>query len=317
MVNTITWVTPTAGISCVTFAAAAKKAGHLFSQHSHAQMQLPVFLPPAPVPSTLTGSKRLAPIHLPAACDSRSILLDRGLPANVVAPSAPSEPTNLSPGFNNALGGHRNHAHPKILTHQPITMSRGPRFPRSNSANSFTSLIATRQIMVFANANATQLSQKSHLPLAWRIKWDKVYAVYFILSFAESPFRDTKMAIRRFIDSPTALAPPTAQQQRAPELSLTSALATLGLVACLSPTIKFLCFPVTNSIDGDPHYLFGAYIPAAHLFFPTIDMLKGYCGWSIGTRVAYVYCFDFDSTPISINDSLILPDGHCPKSHPA
>eukprot|EP00536_Pseudo-nitzschia_multiseries_P018032 jgi/Psemu1/53822/gm1.53822_g len=92
------------------------------------------------------------------------------------------------------------------------------------------------------------------------------------------PLLNTEVAIHRIIGHPTALAAPTAQQQRAPKL-LTSVLETLCLVPVPSdhePTItpidealavKFLRFPVTNSIDGNPHYLFGTYDTATqHLF---------------------------------------------------
>eukprot|EP00536_Pseudo-nitzschia_multiseries_P014002 jgi/Psemu1/37208/gm1.37208_g len=68
--------------------------------------------------------------------------------------------------------------------------------------------------------------------------------VSFILSFATSPLGNTKQAALHFADSRIPIHPPLP-----------------------NTTVKFLCFPVTSSADGDPHYLFGAYVPGAHLLF--------------------------------------------------
>eukprot|EP00536_Pseudo-nitzschia_multiseries_P015106 jgi/Psemu1/41256/gm1.41256_g len=170
--------------------------------------------------------------------------------------------------------------------------------------------------------------------------------VSFILSFATSPLANTKQAIHNFAGGCTPINPPTAQHREAPA-ALTSALATLGLVSVPLPanimlaintintdqTVKFLCFPVTSATDGNPHYLFGAYIPGAHLLFPccacsraliqlTQDkhnwfhttMITGYCGWNIGSSIAYYMChFDPTFTPASINNN--LPTAQAPVQH--
>eukprot|EP00536_Pseudo-nitzschia_multiseries_P016221 jgi/Psemu1/45366/gm1.45366_g len=169
------------------------------------------------------------------------------------------------------------------------------------------------------------------------------YTVSFILSIVTSPLANTTQAALHFADGHTPILPPTAQQLEA-LAALTTALATLGLAPVplrankLAITTvdtnqtKFLYFPVTTSADGDPHYLVGAYVPGAHLLFPccahsrtliqlTQDktnwfhatMITTYCGWNIGTSVAYVYHFDSTSTLTLINN---LPTPQAPTQHP-
>eukprot|EP00536_Pseudo-nitzschia_multiseries_P017174 jgi/Psemu1/49684/gm1.49684_g len=162
----------------------------------------------------------------------------------------------------------------------------------------------------------------------------QAYMVSFFLSFATSPLDATKQAVLSFANSRTPIPPPTDQHQEAPN-ALTTALATLvGLIPVHLPanklgitsidtnqTVKFLCFPVTTSAHGNPHYLFGAYVLGAHLLFPCYksnwyhtNMLTGYCGWSISTTAACVYHFNPNSTtPKLINE---LPTAHIPDQHP-
>eukprot|EP00536_Pseudo-nitzschia_multiseries_P012222 jgi/Psemu1/31316/gm1.31316_g len=183
---------------------------------------------------------------------------------------------------------HRPPSPPQVLTaHDPVVIPIGTIITGTNGLASYSLVVSTDRIKVFPNVNKTQL---------------------------------------------------TLNPQTAPA-ALTTAPATPGLVLVPLPanklattihtneTVKFLCFRVTTSTDGNPHYLlFGAYVWGAHLLFTccarsrtlllqltqdksnwfNATMITGYYVWNIGTTVAHVYHFDPTSTPSPINE-LPLP----------
>eukprot|EP00536_Pseudo-nitzschia_multiseries_P009043 jgi/Psemu1/22192/gm1.22192_g len=107
------------------------------------------------------------------------------------------------------------------------------------------------------------------------------------------PIPNKSSSVLLMVALPSPINPPTAQHLEAPT-ALTNALATFGL---------FLCFPVTSSADGNPHYLFGAYIPDAHLLFPCFARSRALIQLTQDKHncIAYVYHFNPTFTPTSIN----------------
>eukprot|EP00536_Pseudo-nitzschia_multiseries_P015448 jgi/Psemu1/42578/gm1.42578_g len=242
---------------------------------------------------------------LPSAHNSPPVPLSTTLPAAAFAPAAATpgaltKPATLSPGSRKSLNVECNHAKLKILEGNPVDLPQGTRIPGPNGANSFPLKVANHRIMVFVDFNKTQFEPDPHLPCPWRYKWNAVFthkyskligrllANYgFLCCYAPNTLThlynilQAYIAIHRLLDSCTTLPPPTTQQCKNPT-ALTTALTTLDLVpAPLHPckpaistidtnqTVKFLCFPFTNSIVGNnPHYLFGAYVLVAHLLFP-------------------------------------------------
>eukprot|EP00536_Pseudo-nitzschia_multiseries_P013788 jgi/Psemu1/36428/gm1.36428_g len=262
----------------------------LIPQVRHAHTQLLAYVPPAPIPAALAGLKRPATSHLTSACTCPPASPGNPIQAASIVPvaaaPAANKPTPLNDPAAIALDPHN----ATLPMQSPKTV-----IPGTNSLVSYPLVVLPDRIRVFPDINKTQLDlnrkkarpQRFKCNLLFNDTWSKqirsLLATYNFFATMHPLTHSTSATSYRhtcFADGGTPLPLPTYQHQEALN-ALTTALATLGLSPVHLPanktaittigtnqTVKFLCLPVTTSLDGDPHYLIGTYVLGTHLLFP-------------------------------------------------